>query len=355
MPAPLPVFDGHNDFLYRLHAAPERREAIWLRGEGAQQMDLPRMRQGQFAGGFFAVYVPSPQDFDAAAVLEAMDNPPYDLPLPALIDEAAARPVAMAMAGHLLWMERAAPGAFRLCRSAAEIRACMDQGVIAGLMHFEGAEAIGPDLDSLHLYHAMGLRSVGPVWSRPTIFGAGVPFRFPGHPDTGPGLTALGEDLVRACNRLGIVVDLSHMTEKGFWDVARISQAPLVATHSNAHALTASTRNLTDRQLHAIRDSGGMVGLNFATCFLRPDGRESPDIGWEPVLAHLDHLIAEAGEDHVGFGSDLDGATLPRGIGDVAGLPALQQALRAHGYDEALMVKLCHANWLSLLERTLGG
>jgi len=103
-----------------------------------------------------------------------------------------------------------------------------------------------------------------------------------------------------------------------------------------------------------IRESNGMVGLNFATVFLRPDGRKSPKMSLDPVLRHLDHLLSFLGEDHVGFGSDFDGATLPEGIGDVTGLPALQAALRAHGYGEALMAKLCHQNWLKLIERTWG-
>jgi membrane dipeptidase len=201
----------------------------------------------------------------------------------------------------------------------------------------------------------MGLRSLGPVWSRPTIFGHGVPFAFPATPDTGEGLTPLGEDLVRACNALGVMIDLSHLNEAGFNDVARISTRPLVATHSNAHAVTPSSRNLTDRQLAQIRDSGGLVGLNYATCFLRPDGRESADMGWDPMLRHLDHLLAHLGEDHVGFGSDFDGATLPAPLGDVTGLPAFQQALRAHGYGEALLRKLCHENWFAVLDRTWGG
>lgn len=348
----IPVFDGHNDLLLRLYLAPDRRAAIWQGAEGGGHLDLPRMRAGGMAGGFFAIYVPSPDAQDSAAVQAMMDAPPYDLPLPAPVGAAAALPVAMAMAGHLHWMERASDGAFRLCRDTAEIRACMAQGVIAGVMHMEGAEAIGADLDALHLFHAMGLRSLGPVWSRPTIFGHGVPFRFPGDPDTGPGLTEAGQRLVRACNDLGVMIDLSHLNAQGFDDVARLSQAPLVATHSNAHAVTPSTRNLTDRQLDMIRDTGGMVGLNFATVFLRPDGRKSPDMGWDPVLRHLDHLIARLGEGHVGFGSDFDGAVVPQGIGDVAGLPALLGALRAHGYDDALLHRLCHGNWLAVLDRT---
>jgi membrane dipeptidase len=352
MPEILPLFDGHNDFLLRLHFAPQNRDQLWLTGEGKGHLDLPRMKSGHFAGGFFAIYIPSPQAHDAVDYAAMMENPPFELPLPDLIDAAAAQPTALSMAGHLRWMERSSAGAFKVCTSVAELRVCLSDGTISGIMHMEGAEAIGPDLDALYLYHAMGLRSLGPVWSRPTRFGHGVPFKFPGDPDTGNGLTDAGKRLVTLCNDLGIMLDLSHLNEKGFDDVARLSDAPLVATHSNAHAVCASSRNLTDRQLAVIRDSGGMVGLNFATSFLRPDGRQSPDMGLDVMLRHLDHLITHLGEDHVGMGSDFDGATVPQGIGDVAGLPALQQAMRAHGYDTALMRKLCHENWFSVLDRT---
>ncbi len=350
----IPVFDGHNDLLLRLHNAPEKRAEIWLTGEGKGHLDLPRMKAGGFAGGFFAIYIPSPIAHDAADYMAAMENPPYNLPLPGLIGTFLAQPVALSMAGLLHWMERASEGQFKVCTTVAQIRMCIAQGVVAGIMHMEGAEAIGEDLDALYLFHSMGLRSLGPVWSRPTVFGHGVPFRFPGSPDTGLGLTPAGKDLIRTCNELRVMIDLSHINEAGFDDVARLSDAPLVATHSNAHAVTPSTRNLTDRQLKMIRDSRGMVGLNYATSFLRRDGRQSPDMGWEDVLAHLDHLIETLGEDHVGLGSDFDGATIPNGIGDVSGQPALVDAMRAHGYDEALLTKLCHGNWLALLDRTWG-
>lgn len=350
----IPVFDGHNDLLLKLwRAAPEDRDRLWLDGDGSGHLDLPRMLRGGFAGGFFAIYVPSPPDGADHDAL--MDAPPYDFALPPLIQAAEAQPVALGMAGILMRMERVSGGRFRICRTAAEIRDCLARGIVAAIMHFEGAEAIGPDLDALHAFHAMGLRSVGPVWSRPTIFGNGVPFRFPGNPDTGNGLTAAGRDFVRACNELRIMIDLSHLNEKGFDDVAAISDAPLVATHSNAHAITASTRNLTDRQLATIRATGGMVGLNFATVFLRPDGARSPDMDWDPVLRHLDHLIAHLGEDGVGLGSDFDGATMPQGIGDVTGLPALQQAMAEHQFGTALIRKISHDNWLRVLERTWGG
>ena len=347
-----PTFDGHNDILLRLYKAPENREAIWLIGEGKGHLDLPRMVKGGFSAGFFAIYIPSPRSDADTDYNQLMENPPFRLPLPDLIGDGAALPVAMAMAGHMLWMERSSGGRFRMVRTVAEIRDCMAKGVIAGILHMEGAEAIGHDLDALHAFHAMGLRSIGPVWSRPTIFGHGVPFAFPSGNDTGEGLTEAGKRLVAECNALNVMIDLSHMNEAGFDDVARLSRAPLVATHSNAHAVTASSRNLTDRQLAVIKASDGMVGLNFATSFLRRDGKQSADMGWDDVLAHLDHLIDHLGEDRVGMGSDFDGATIPKGIGDVTGLPALQQAMMDHGYDAGLMRKLTHENWLALLDRT---
>ncbi len=348
------VFDGHNDFLLRLWQEPESREKIWLEGEGKGHLDLPRMRKGGFAGGFFAIYIPSPEAHDAPDYMTAMENPPFRLPLPELIDARTAQPIALAMAGHLRWMERAAPHDFKVCTTVAELRDCLSRGVISGIMHMEGAEAIGPDLDALYLFYDMGLRSLGPVWSRPTVFGHGVPFAFPATPDTGDGLTDAGKRLVKACNELNIMLDLSHLNEAGFNDVARHSDAPLVATHSNAHAITASSRNLTNRQLAMIRDSGGIVGLNFATSFLRKDGKQSEKMGWEDTLAHLDHLLTFLGEDHVAFGSDFDGATLPEGIGDVTGLPHLQHAMLDHGFGPALVKKLSHENWFALLHRTWG-
>ena len=125
-----------------------------------------------------------------------------------------------------------------------------------------------------------------------------------------------------------------------------------MATHSNGHALSPSARNLTDRQLAAIRESRGVVGLNFATCFLRPDGAMRADTDLDLMVAHLDALVERLGEDGVAFGSDFDGAVVPAGLGDVAGLPRLIDRLRRAGYGEALLRRIAMDNWLSVLERT---
>lgn len=351
MTDPIPFFDGHNDFLLRLQKEPERRNELWLGSTGIGHLDLGRMKQADFAGGLFAIYVPSPsKGLDYMAL---MKQAPFEVPLPDLMTPEVAQPVALAMAGLLHWMERTAPDDFAVCRSAAAVRSTFGSGKIAAVMHMEGAEAIGADLDALYLFHDMGLRSTGPVWSRPTLFGHGVPFKFPGNPDTGPGLTEAGKDLIRLCNELGIMIDLSHMNQAGFEDVACLSKAPLVATHSNVHALSNSPRNLTDRQLDQIRDSSGMVGLNFSTGFLRADGMGSPDMGLDVMVRHIDYLIDKLGEDHVGLGSDFDGCTVPNPIKDVTGVPNLFQALSDHGYDVPLLAKLAHGNWLDCLDHSL--
>jgi membrane dipeptidase len=241
-----------------------------------------------------------------------------------------------------------------LCRDVGEIRSAIDAGRFAVVLHLEGAEAIDPDLHALYVLHAAGLRSLGPVWSRNNAFGGGVPMRFPSSPDAGPGLTAAGVELVRTCNRLRVLIDLSHLTEQGFWDVARLSHAPLVATHSNAHDICPSSRNLTDRQLDAIRDSDGMVGLNLATCFLRPDGQMLANTELDTVVRHMDHLIARLGETRVGLGSDFDGAVVPACIGSVAGTQAIFQALSARGYGENILRKIAIENWLRVLGQTIG-
>ena len=125
------------------------------------------------------------------------------------------------------------------------------------------------------------------MWSRPNIFGHGVPFAYPRSPDIGPGLTAAGKELVRACNRLGIMIDVSHLNERGFWDVAALTNAPIVATHACAHAVCASTRNLTDRQLDAVRESDGVVGFNLSVCDVRPDAHLDADTPLDTVVDHL--------------------------------------------------------------------
>jgi membrane dipeptidase len=358
-PAPrIPVFDGHNDALLRLHRHGGTDAIVgFLHGEEKGQLDLAKARQGGFAGGLFAIFVPSPEKKQGAPGT-ASDKPAEpnfaNMPAPPPLDAAAAQRAVTAMVSLLYRMERQAHGRLRVCRSAAAIEQCFADDTMAAVLHIEGAEAIDPDFQMLDVLHAAGLRSLGPVWSRPNIFGHGVPFRCPSSPDTGPGLTDAGKALLGACNRLKILIDLSHLNERGFWDVAELSDAPLVASHSNAHAICPHARNLTDAQLAAIGRSGGLVGVNFAVSFLRPDGGRDRNVPLALIVQHVEHLLEHAGEDNVGFGSDFDGAPMPVELGNAAALPKLIAALHDRGFSHKLVEKLCFRNWLRVLRKTWG-
>lgn len=347
----VPIFDGHNDVLLRLYRRGGTDAArAFLEGEAKGQLDLPMAREGGFAGGLFAIFVPSA---DGAIGPNARNAGNGALSAPALELTPAQRAV-FSMASLLLRIERESQGRVRVCRNVDDIQRGLEDGVLAPVLHIEGAEAIDSNFELLDVLYEAGLRSLGPVWSRSNAFGHGVPFRCPSSPDTGPGLTNLGKELIGACNRLRILIDLSHLNERGFWDVAAISNAPLVATHSNAHALSPHSRNLTDKQLAAIRETGGIVGVNFATSFLRPDGRQDADTPTELVIEHVEHILEQVGEDGVGFGSDFDGARIPTGIGNAAGLQNLVEVMRKRGFGEPLIEKLCFRNWLRVLELTWG-
>jgi membrane dipeptidase len=344
----VPVFDGHNDTLLRLVLGEEGRDARSFFEEGKSgHIDLPRARKGGLCGGLFAMFTPSRMSDDGSLELSPRDPANFSP-----VSRAVAEPFTRRMIEMAKSVEALSGGAVVIARSVAEARLAIADGKLAIILHIEGVECLKTDLSNLHGLYQAGLRSLGPVWSRKNDFGDGVPMNFPSSPDTGTGLTDAGRDLIRACNTMGIMVDLSHITEKGFWDVARLSTKPLVASHSNVHAICPSPRNLTDRQLEAIRASGGLVGINFHVGFLRPDGQQNAATDLDQVVAHTDYLLEKLGEDGVALGSDFDGCTVPDAIGDAAGLPHLIDRYRLAGYGEELIRKIAAENWLSLLERT---
>jgi membrane dipeptidase len=331
------VFDGHNDVLSRLAGSGPAAAAGFLAGDGEGHLDLARAAEGGLTGGCFAVFTCSPPE-------EAYHSDAYFT----AVEYERALPEALAQAALLLALERESGGRVRVVREAADLAG---EG-LAAVLHLEGAEPIGPALAELEVLHAAGLRSLGLTWSRPNAFAMGVPFAFPGSPDQGPGLTDAGRALVRACGELHVLLDLSHLNARGFWDVADLSAAPLVASHSGAHALCASPRNLTDEQLRAIGERGGLVGINFHVGFLRADGEEDPDTPLSTIAAHAAHVADVAGVEAVALGSDFDGATMPAALGDVTGLPALLDALRAAGFAEADLPGIAGGHWHRVLEAT---
>ncbi len=296
-------------------------------------------------GGIFAVFTPSSRMRKrplrrSGGVVELKPASP--------VDHRRAAAHATEAAGRLLAMDRT--GTLRVARDIESVDVAKeDHGPPVAVLHLEGAEAIDPELEALDTWYSAGLRSLGPVWSRPNAFAHGVPFRFPSSPDTGPGLTAAGRGLVERCAELGILVDVSHLNEAGFWDIARLDAGPLVASHSGVHALAESARNLTDPQLDAIGASGGLVGIVFACAFLRADFADDSDTPLQLIVDHARYVADRIGVEHVALGSDFDGATVPADLGDAAGLPRLVTALAEAGFDSDELAAITWENWRRVL------
>jgi membrane dipeptidase len=341
------IFDGHNDVVHHLAEYREGGRDFLMRSEDGH-LDLPRAQEGGMIGGLFALFA-KPERPSEGNLTRTVDG--YEVRLADPLDPAYARLRINSQLSALKQMVARAAGKIRWATTVDEIEAGRRDAAFAIVLQMEGAEAIDADLGGLEQLYASGLRSLGPVWSRPNSFGNGVPFAYPRSPDIGPGLTDPGKALVKACNRLGIMLDVSHLNERGFWDLAAISTAPIVATHACAHAVCRSTRNLTDGQLDAIRESGGLVGFNFNVCDVRPDAHLDPNTPIDTVTEHLSYLVERMGEDHVALGSDFDGAVMPLPIRDASHLPNLIQSLRARGFDDATVRKIAFDNWMRVFRQ----
>lgn len=347
----VPIFDGHNDLATALRWPKRSGSRDFWQLNVSGHLDLPRMRRGGMVGGFFSAFVPSkiaPNEFT-----KHMDESGrYQLPLPEpLVPDVAFRHVL----GMLMLLHRiadASAGAVRIARSVDDVADCMREEAVAVALHVEGADAVDSELEALEVLHRLGVRAIAPVWSRPNAFGHGVPLAFPSSPDVGPGLTDAGKRLVAGCGELGMLVDVSHLTEAGFWDVMDVAEGPVVASHSNAHAICPHARNLTDGQLDALAERGGLVGVNFGVGFLASDGSWDPGLALDNIARHVDHLVMRMGERGVGFGSDFEGARIPDAIGSAEGLPDLIEVLRRHGYGEAELLNLGYRNWLRVWDES---
>jgi membrane dipeptidase len=341
-----PIFDGHNDALTR-----EDHAGIGPGRDGKGDLDLPRMREGGMRGGIFACFTPSPGEEEEHTSWSSPDGGAFAEPLAPAVSHEAAAADATAVAGRLLRLER--DGLVTVARGIGDVDAAFadaSETPPVAVLHIEGAEAIDPGLEALDQWYAAGLRSLGPVWSRPNAFATGVQFAFPSSPDIGPGLTDAGRALVGRCAELGILVDLSHLNEAGFWDVAGLEAGPLVASHSGAHAVAEASRNLTDAQLDAIGQSGGLVGIVFAAPFIRPDFADDGDFPLAMIAEHARYVADRIGARHVGLGSDFDGATMPAELGGVAGLQKLAAALEDAGFEGEELADVCWRNWRRVLD-----
>jgi membrane dipeptidase len=368
------VVDTHDDTTQRM---------IWEKGFdlGARHadgnIDIPRMKDGGLGAIFFSIWMPGTVT-GPEAVRRALDQ------IDAVREQVRRHPKELA-----------------LCTTAEEVRRAHAQGKIAALMGVEGGHMIASDLGVLRMYAALGVRymtlthSVNDEWADSSTDKAAH-----------NGLTDFGKDVVREMNRLGVMVDISHVADKTFYDALAVSEAPMIASHSSCRAICDAPRNMTDEMIKALAAKGGVIQINYHVGFLSQEYRDAeqkygkseagkadaagmqakcgdneacqivagdqlahrlmtegklPKVSWEKIVEHIEHAVKLVGAEHVGLGSDFDGANMPLGMEDCSKLPKITEALLEKGYSEADVQKILGGNTLRVMEqveatsRRLGG
>jgi membrane dipeptidase len=356
------VIDSHDDTTQRL--VYDKTFKIEARNPNGN-IDIPRMRDGGLDALFFSIWVPSDVT-GPPAVKKALDQ--IDS-----VREAA----------------RLHPNDLLLATTAADIRRAAAEHKIAALMGMEGGHMIDDDMRLLRDYAALGVRYLTLTHFKNNNWADSSTDK-PAH----NGLTAFGKDVVRELNRLGVMVDISHVADKTFYDALAVTTAPVIASHSSSRVIANHPRNMTDDMLRAVAKNGGVVMINYHAGFLSEEFRvasekksgnivvkmdamskkcggneacttmegeridheammsgELPKVSWEKIIEHIDHAVKVAGADHVGLGSDFDGATMPLGMEDASKLPKITDALLKKGYPEADVQKILGGNILRVMEQ----
>jgi len=355
------VVDSHDDTTQRLVF--DKNFNLAARNQNGN-IDIPRMREGGLDALFFSIWVPSDVT-GPPAVKRALDQ----------ID--AVREAV-----------RTFPNDLTLATTAAEVRRAAAERKIAALMGMEGGHMIDDDLRLLRVYAALGVRYMTLTHFKNNNWADSSTDKAAHH-----GLTAFGKDVVREMNRLGVMVDISHVSDKTFNDALEVSKAPVIASHSSVRAIANHPRNMTDDMMRALARNGGVMMINYHAGFLSEEFRvasekksgnvvesmaamskkcggneacttleseridheamargELPKVSWEKIVEHIDHAVKVAGADHVGLGSDFDGATMPLGMEDASKLPKLTDALLKKGYSEGDIQKILGGNILRVME-----
>jgi membrane dipeptidase len=356
------VIDSHDDTTQRLLF--DKTFDISVRQKNGN-IDIPRMREGGLDALFFSIWVPA--DVTGMPAVKTAD---------ALIDS-----VHRAVKAH--------PNDLMLATTAADVRRAASEHKIAALMGMEGGHMINDDLGQLRKYAAAGVRYLTLTHFKNNNWADSSTDK-PKH----NGLTPFGKDVVRELNKLGMMVDISHVADKTFYDVLALTKAPVIASHSSCRAIANHPRNMTDDMLRALAKNGGVVMINYHVAFLSEEFRvasekrsgdvvtsnaamakkcggneacatmeseradheamakgELPKVTWEKIIEHIDHAVKVAGADHVGLGSDFDGATMPFGMEDASKLPKITDALLKKGYSDADIEKILGGNILRVMEQ----
>ncbi len=235
-----------------------------------------------------------------------------------------------------------------LADNAAEVEAAAKEGNLALLLSFEGGEFLDGSIESLRMFHRLGLRLLGLTWNERNALADGA-----AESATRGGLTRLGRQVVKECGNLGIVVDLAHISEAGFWDVVELTEHPVVVSHANCHKLYPHPRNLTDDQIRAVAETGGVVGVSFNPNYLADDEAETT---MDMVCDHIFHVVEVGGEEAAAIGSDFDGfrGREPQPLTTVEGLPLLTEALLKRGMSGKTIAAVLGGNWLRVMRAVMG-
>ncbi|HEX9223085.1 MAG TPA: dipeptidase [Candidatus Acidoferrales bacterium] len=354
------VVDTHDDTTQRL--VDEKFDLGHRDARG--HIDIPRMKEGGMGAIFFSIWMPS-SITGPEAVKRALDQ------IDAVREQV-----------------RRHPDDLVLATTAEEVRRAYAQHKIAALMGMEGGHMIDNDLGILRMYAALGVRYLTLTHGANTEWADSSTDK-PAH----NGLTDFGKDVVRELNRLGVLVDISHVSDKTFYDALEVSKAPMIASHSSCRALCDAPRNMTDDMIKALAAKGGVIQINYHMGFLSQEYRnatsnpafvkelnaevqkrcgasqacqiregeqvarelveqgKAPRVDWTKVVDHIDHAVKLAGADHVGLGSDFDGANMPYGLEDASKLPKITEALLRKGYSESDIRRILSGNTLRVMEQ----
>ncbi|RQD75443.1 MAG: membrane dipeptidase [Candidatus Syntrophonatronum acetioxidans] len=312
------IIDGHCDTVHNflMPASEYSFNKKNLKGH----IDLPRLREGGVKVQVFALYV------------ESKYNP--------------WRSLERCLELYECFMQTAEDnqGEIELARSLEKVIKICNEGKIAALLSIEGGEVLQGRLEILRVLYRLGIRMLTLTWNHRNQLGDGVYEKV-----TGGGLTRFGRDVVKEMNKIGMIIDVSHLSEPGFWDVLEISEYPVIASHSNTAALCSHPRNLKDEQIKALGERGGLVGVNFCPSFVSV---ENPCLS--VLLDHIDHIVNLTGIEHVGIGSDFDGIDKAiEGLDDVSSINNITYGLLNRGYGKRDIKKIWGENYLEFFKNTL--
>ena len=313
------VVDCHNDTMSLVIDETSLEPKVDL-GEGTNfHIDISKARKGGLDLGYFAAFVEEQKT------------------------RRQAEERVLALINALYFTENKNKGRFKIVKSIDEIEKNIDREILLALPTIEGAYSIGQEnyRELLLQYYDLGIRLISYVWNQNNMLAAGT------LGEDEDGFTDLGVEFTKLMNELGILIDVSHMNEKSFWDSIKYSTSPIIASHSCADRLTRHVRNLKDDQILALKDCGGIVNINFYWRFL---GEKEEEVDVKTIADHIDYVVDLVGVDYVGLGSDFDGASMPKDIASVRDLPKLTEELIRRGYSREDIEKILGKNNLRLLK-----